>query len=81
MICLADNDVVLKLSSCDLLAEAVAALGASPAEVYVLNSAVHKLLNPKKPGQGEGEAGRPRIRPAGGILRGGAGNRRRPGPG
>jgi hypothetical protein len=52
MICLADNDIVLKLACCDLLTEVVAVLGVTTSEVLVLNSAVHKLLSPKRPGKG-----------------------------
>jgi hypothetical protein len=49
MICLADNDIILKLARCDLLAEALTALEATTDDVYVLGSAVHKLLSPNKP--------------------------------
>lgn len=65
MICLADNDIILKLACCDLLSEAVAALGVTLDDVLVLNSAVHKLLSPKKPGKGrvkQGEAEYERLR-------------------
>lgn len=53
MICLTDNDIILKLACCDLLSEAIAAVGVTLADVFVLNSAVHKLLSPKKPGKGK----------------------------
>ena len=59
MICLADNDIILKLARCDLLSEAVAALGITVADVLVLNSAVHKLLSPMKPGKGIVKQGEP----------------------
>lgn len=59
MICLADNDIILKLACCDLLSEAVAALGVSLGDVLVLNSAIHKLLGPKKPGKGRVKQGEP----------------------
>ncbi len=59
MICLTDNDVILKLACCDLLGEAVAALGVTSAEILVLNSAVHKLISPKKPGKGRVRPGEP----------------------
>lgn len=52
MICLADNDIILKLACCDLLSEAVAALEVAFSDVLVLNSAIHKLLSPKRPGKG-----------------------------
>lgn len=52
MICLTDNDIILKLACCDLLSEAVDALGTTLSEVLVLNSAVHVLLRPKQPGKG-----------------------------
>lgn len=51
MILLADNDIILKLARCDLLAEAVEALGASFGEVRVLGAAKFKLL-PLKRGRG-----------------------------
>ena len=53
MICLADNDIILKLACCDLLTEAVAAFGVDPTEVYVLPTAVYKLINPRKPEKGK----------------------------
>lgn len=53
MICLADNDIILKLAVCDLLAEAVAALDSTYGEVYVLNSAKYKLISPNKPLRGK----------------------------
>lgn len=59
MICLADNDIILKLAYCDLLVEAVEALGTSLSEVFVLNSAIHKLLSPKRPGKGRVKPGEP----------------------
>ena len=49
MICLADNDIILKLACCDLLAEAMEAWESAPDDVYVLGSAVHKLLRPNDP--------------------------------
>ena len=52
MICLADNDIILKLALCDLLDEAVAALDATHGEVYVLNTARFKLISPNKPSRG-----------------------------
>ena len=52
MICLADNDIILKLAQCHLLAEAVEALDATYGEVYVLNTAKFKLINPAKPARG-----------------------------
>lgn len=52
MICLTDNDIIWKLASCDLLPEAVTALGGTPAEVYVLTTARHVLLRPSKRGRG-----------------------------
>ena len=51
MILLADNDIILKLARCDLLAEAVATLGSSFGEVCVLDTARFKLL-PLKRGRG-----------------------------
>jgi hypothetical protein len=57
MICLADNDIILKLACCDLLTEAVEVMGVNSDQVLVLNSAIHKLLSPKKPGK----AGRARV--------------------
>lgn len=59
MICLADNDIILKLACCDLVAEAVTALGVTAADVFVLNTAVHKLLSPKKPDKGRVKPGEP----------------------
>ena len=51
MTLLADNDIILKLAHCDLLAQAVALLGGPAAEVYVLGTARYKLL-PKNRGKG-----------------------------
>jgi len=59
MICLTDNDVILKLAICDLLAEFPAALNVSFTDILVLNSAIHKLLSPKKPGKGKVKPGEP----------------------
>lgn len=59
MICLTDNDIILKLACCDLLSEAIAALGVAWDDVLVLNSAVHKLLSPNKPGKGRVKPGEP----------------------
>ena len=49
MILLIDNDIILKLASCDLLAEAAEVFGITLFDFYVLPSARFKLLNPKKP--------------------------------
>lgn len=43
MICLADNDVILKLAAFDLLTESLAALGVTHDSVYVLSEAKHVL--------------------------------------
>ena len=52
MICLTDNDLILKLAVCDLFEEALAALETTHHEVYVLPSARFVLLKPiKKPVQ------------------------------
>jgi len=59
MICLADNDIILKLASCDLLTEALVAFDAKTTSVFVLNSAIHKLLSPKRPGKGKVKPGEP----------------------
>jgi hypothetical protein len=48
MICLSDNDVVLKLACCDLLNETPDVLGVNRAEVFVLPTARHVLLKPLK---------------------------------
>ncbi|HTU91409.1 MAG TPA: hypothetical protein VMF69_15110 [Gemmataceae bacterium] len=53
MICLTDNDIILKLAYCDLLSEAITAWGITLSDVFVLNSAVHVLLRPQKPGKGK----------------------------
>lgn len=47
MILLTDNDIVYKLACCDLLDEAVAALGGTSDSVYVLPTARHVLLRPR----------------------------------
>lgn len=59
MICLADNDMILKLACCDLLGEALTALEATTDDVYVLGSAVHKLLSPSKPARAKVKPGEP----------------------
>ena len=43
MICLADNDIVKKLAVCNLIDEAVSALGVSLDEIRVLPTARYKL--------------------------------------
>lgn len=43
MICLSDNDIILKLAICGLFDEALDVLGAKPVEVYVLPTARFKL--------------------------------------
>jgi len=48
MICLSDNDLILKLAVCDLLDETLTVLGARRDEVFVLPSAKHVLLRPIK---------------------------------
>jgi hypothetical protein len=53
MICLTDNDIILKLAYCDLLTEAFDSLQVAFGDILVLNSAIHKILNPKKPGKGK----------------------------
>ena len=65
MICLSDNDIILKLAVCDLLADALAALEATREEVYVLPTARFVLLRPKHPEQAKerfGEAVVERVR-------------------
>ena len=59
MICLADNDIILKLACCDLLTETLTALEATTADVYVLGSAVHKLLSPNNPARAKVRPGEP----------------------
>ena len=60
MICLSDNDLLKKLASCDLLSEAIDALGTTFSEVYVLNTARHVLLNPlKNPAKVKSRIGEP----------------------
>lgn len=58
MICLSDNDIILKLAVCNLLDEAFTALGAKREEIYVLPSAKHVLLKPiKKPDEAKSRLG------------------------
>ncbi len=53
MICLADNDIISKLATSDLLDEALVAFGVAHSDVFVLPAAVHVLLRPSKPGKGK----------------------------
>lgn len=48
MICLSDNDIILKLACCNLLDEALVVLGVKKEEVFVLPTARHVLLKPLK---------------------------------
>ena len=48
MICLTDNDILLKLASFDLLSETLALLKIEPSDVYVLPSAKYKIKKDKK---------------------------------
>ncbi len=48
MICLADNDYILKLAACDLLMETFALFGAASNEIYVLPSAKYKFRKNKR---------------------------------
>ena len=60
MICLADNDFVLKLAACDLLNETLDVLGLDRSEVYVLPTAKYKIAKdkrlPARYGEGVGRA-------------------------
>lgn len=55
MICLADNDILLKLAACDLLSETLSLLGITQREVYVLPTARHKIRKDKKLSEKYGE--------------------------
>ena len=57
MILLADNDVVKKLAICDLLEEAVGALGVSHSEILVLPTARFKLGIAKNSDKARGQLG------------------------
>ena len=57
MICVADNDIVKKLAICNLLDEAVGALGASHAEMLVLPTARFKLGVAKNPDKARARLG------------------------
>ena len=57
MICLADNDIVKKLAICNLLDEAMIALGVSPAEILVLPTARFKLGVAKNPDKSRSQLG------------------------
>jgi hypothetical protein len=58
MICLSDNDIVLKLACCDLLNETLDVLGVRREEVFVLPTARHVLLKPlKAPEKGRARLG------------------------
>ena len=48
MICLADNDYILKLAACDLLEEMQTLFGAERNEIYVLPSAKFKFKRDTK---------------------------------
>ena len=48
MICLADNDYILKLAACDLLAETLALLDLEQGDVYVLPTAKYKIAKDKR---------------------------------
>jgi hypothetical protein len=43
VICLSDNDIIHKLAACDLVEEALVALGFSYGDVFVLPTAKHKF--------------------------------------
>ena len=49
MVCLSDNDVILKLAACNLLDDVWGGLGVSKTDVYVLPTAKHKLGVSKNP--------------------------------
>ncbi len=49
MICLSDNDIILKLAACDLLTDAWVALGLTQGDVRVLPTAKHKFGLTKNP--------------------------------
>ena len=51
MICLSDNDIILKLAVCDLLAEALAALDAKREEVYVPADRSVRIVEAEAPEQ------------------------------
>jgi len=57
MICLADNDIVKKLAICNLLEEAVGALGVSHGEILVLPTARFKLGVAKNPDKARSQLG------------------------
>ena len=57
MICLADNDIVKKLAVCNLIDEAVSALGVSLDEIRVLPTALYKLDVSKHPDKARANLG------------------------
>ncbi len=57
MICLADNDIVKKLAICNLLDEALGALGVSHREILVLPTARFKLGVSKNPDKARSQLG------------------------
>lgn len=57
MICLADNDIVKKLAICNLIDEAVSALGVSLDEILVLPTARYKLGVAKHPDKARANLG------------------------
>lgn len=57
MICLADNDIIKKLAICNLLDEAVSALGISHRELLVLPTARFKLGIAKNPDKARAQLG------------------------